>query len=134
MKKGPIKFISFSDLESIGFKFTVESVSKVADFEDVLSYKLTKVTYKNRVVDTSTMDKVLNYLGVASNTWWVAEPVAHYPSGKSKHVINHRFAGFERIDTKWIGSGYASLEALASSGKMKDLGSVMGRLQRGGDV
>lgn len=135
-KRRPIKTVSFTDLQDLGFEILVtEFMKKMPSGEEKPSVKVVSVTKGGKDFPREYMQKFLWIMGVDTENckWWVVPKKDHRRVLSNTPTHNYRYMGYERLDRDWIESGRASEEAIMLSSRMKDMTEVTGRMKRGGD-
>jgi len=118
--------ISFSDLESVGYKVEIEREGD--------KIKVGKVTKHGGRIEKKELFEAIKFLGVKLNNKLSIEEKCDHTTLQGNRVTNFRIVGEERSDRKWITSGFASDEAKMNSSRMGGMVDELSRLSGGGGM
>ena len=137
-QRKPTKYVSFTDLEKLGFQIYVQEFDKVKENGEVhTAVKIVKVLKDGAVFGKADMQELLHVLGI--NTldegakYWCCPKRRHRCLSEKEPVYHYRLMGYERLDDTYLRSGRASLEAVMWNSGMSDMQEVTDRMKTGGD-
>jgi len=132
----PTAYISFEDLEALGFEIFVQEFTKEKpDGSHQTAVKVVRVLKRGVVFPKNDMKELLYIMGIDTHNsnFWVTPKKKHRALSKSEPVYNYRYMGYERTDKEYIKSGRASHEAIMFSSSMSDMQEHAEKLQSGGE-
>jgi len=131
----PIQYVSFYDLENLGFDVYVQEFNKQKpDGSQDTAVKVVKVTKEGGEFSKQDMKDFLYILGIDTydSTFWVTPKKKHRALSSEQPVYHYRYMGYERKDEQWLKSGRASQEAIMYASNMPDMSEQAHKMRHGG--